>query len=150
MSSSVVTTAGRLAAALGLLVLALWPARAECASERAFVLVVANNGSLDPSIQPLRYADDDGARFYEWASTFADRVELLSVLDDETQKFFPQLARQARTPRRAELRAAMSRLRAEIQRAQAAGHRTTFYFYFAGHGDVGAGREGFLFLADGR
>ena len=32
---------------------------------KSFVVVVANNHSLTPGVAPLRFADDDGARWYE-------------------------------------------------------------------------------------
>jgi hypothetical protein len=125
------------------------PARAE-AGEEAFALVVAHNQSLDPTLRPLRYADDDGARFYEWVSSFARRTVLLAVLDEETQRTFPELGPRARPPTRAELVAVMHSLAEEMKQRRAAGRRTVFCFYFAGHGDVGTDRQGYINLVDGR
>src|SRR5262249_39278155 len=95
--------------------------------------------------------DDDGVRFYELASTFADDVRLLAGLDAESQQVFPGLAQVARRPSRAELREAMAALRQKMLEARREpGVRTVFYFYFAGHGNVGVDREGYLHLSDGR
>ncbi|MCA9664537.1 MAG: caspase family protein [Myxococcales bacterium] len=134
-------------------VLAGSPALADAsptARARVFALVVANNRSLDPSLAALRYADDDGARFYELMRAIGARVELLSVLDAQTQRTFSGLAKQSRPPTRDGLRAAMTRLRGAMMRAQRAGERTVFYFYFAGHGGVDNSREGYINLLDQR
>jgi hypothetical protein len=119
-------------------------------SEQAFALIVAHNKSLDASLAPLRFADDDAARFHELMATFATKTVLLAVLDDETQRTFPGLSRQARPPSRGGLRGAMRELSAAIRASRRAGHRTRFYFYYAGHGDVGSDREGYVHLLDGR
>ena len=120
------------------------------AGTRTFALVVANNRSLDPKIAHLDYADDDGARFYEMMSAVGDRVELLTRLDRESQRVFPRVVRHARRPIKRELLAAMSRLVGAMARAKHEGHRVVFYFYFAGHGEVGKGRQGYIHLEDTR
>jgi len=116
----------------------------------SFALVVANNKSLDPSLPQLQYADDDAARFYELMASTASQVEILAVLDEESQRVFPAIARATRAPRRAELREAIERLRKGILAARQRGSKTVLYFYFAGHGDVGPDREGQIHLLDGR
>ncbi len=123
---------------------------AAAAPQQVFALVVANNRSVDPGVKPLRYADDDGVRVFELLSTFATRAVLLGVLDQETQRVFPAMAKVARRPTHEELRAAMSELRSAMTAARRQGARTVFYFYFAGHGDMGAQSEGFLNLLDRR
>jgi hypothetical protein len=142
------------AAALLLLpaVLLLLPATASASAPKAqvFALVVANNQSRDKSVDRLRYADDDAARFYELISTVATRSELLMVMDKQTQRTFGKLATTARTPTRQNLLAAMDRLRTAMQAARKSGTRVSFYFYFAGHGHVGADREGYVDLLDSR
>jgi hypothetical protein len=136
-------------AASAALAVVVAPARAH-ADEKAFALVVAHNRSLDPGVPPLRYADDDGARFYEFIGSFAERARLLAVLDPATQRTFPELAQKAHPPTRQALREAMDELVAAMAEAHKAGHKTVFYFYFAGHGDVGQDREGYVNLVDGR
>ena len=138
-----------LRSAVCLLLLTL-TAQAAPAHQQIFALVVANNHSLDRSLPALRYADDDGARFYELMASLGSTVKLLSVLDEETQKVFPALATRSRPPTRSALRAAMGQLRGAIQQARKAGRKTALYFYFAGHGDVGQDREGYIHLGDGR
>ncbi len=131
------------------ILLAATPAAA--ADGQVFALVVANNRSLDAAVAPLRYADDDGARFYELLTSMPKaQVEVLAGLDEETQRLFPAVAAQARAPTFDELRHAVERLRGAMSEARERGVRPVFYFYFAGHGNVGTDREGYLNLADAR
>ncbi|MBI5477845.1 MAG: caspase family protein [Deltaproteobacteria bacterium] len=121
------------------------------APTRAFALVIGNNRSLDPGTAALRYADDDAARFYELISSLRSaRVHLLTVFDRETQATFPHLAGVPRPPTREALRQAMAGLVRAMEAARREGARTVFYFYYAGHGDVGGDREGYVHLLDGR
>jgi hypothetical protein len=115
-----------------------------------FAVIIANNKSTDPSIAPLHYADDDGARYRELLSLSARRVELLGVLDAETQKIYPEAAHVARPPMRASLEAALDSVFADIRDASDRGARTVFYFIYAGHGSIGPDGEGELQLLDGR
>ena len=117
---------------------------------RIFALVVANNHSLDPDTADLQYADDDAARFYELMATMADHAELLVTMDETTQRRFPDLARKSRPPTKSELGEAMSRIINAIQDAKDEGYKAVFFFYFAGHGEVGRNREGSLNLQDAR
>jgi len=118
--------------------------------QEAFALIVTNSRSLNKAVSPLLYADDDGARFYELTSSFATKAILLSVLDEQTQKTFPALAKISRQPTRRELIKAMGQIRTAVLQARKRGSRTVFYFYFAGHGDVGADRQGYINLQDKR
>src|SRR5688572_8499225 len=68
-----------------------------------FVLVVANNEHIDAGGPDLRYADDDGAAYYALFGAYARDVELLTVLDDDTQRRYPDLGAVARPPTRAAL-----------------------------------------------
>lgn len=121
------------------------------AGTRTHALIVAHNGSQDPALETLRYADDDGAKYYELFSLIAPgRTTILSVLDAETQPVFPDVARAARPPSRAELDRRLERMFAEIAADNEAGHRTVFYFVYVGHGSVGESGEGNVHLLDSR
>ncbi|HLL84812.1 MAG TPA: hypothetical protein VK420_19240, partial [Longimicrobium sp.] len=51
------------------------------ATERAaYALIVANNIGLEADQAPLRFADDDGARYHEMLSSRVKEAVLLSVL----------------------------------------------------------------------
>jgi len=116
----------------------------------SFVVVVGTTRADRPGLATLRYSDDDAARWAELAGLFAEKVELLAALDDDTQQRHPGLADMARLPTRAELLLALARTRAAIDVEKANGRRTALWFVFAGHGDVSDNHEGYLVLQDGR
>jgi hypothetical protein len=116
----------------------------------SFAVVIGNNKSLGRRRPELRYADDDAARYFEILQTMAPgRVWLLTELDRDTTRLFPEAAARAVAPHRRTLDAVGRELAERMQKARAAGHETELYFVFAGHGDVERG-EGFIELADAR
>ncbi|MGD0676319.1 MAG: hypothetical protein ABSC94_12945 [Polyangiaceae bacterium] len=118
---------------------------------RVLALVVTNNKSAELGRPELRYADDDGAKYYDLFRMVADEadVEILTDFDADSARLFPEALAAARMPIRSEVQAASARLAARARQASGAGERVDFYFVFAGHGDVDHGR-GFLELRDGR
>jgi hypothetical protein len=118
------------------------------ADVKRYAVVVAHGEDVKRDVPPLQYADDDGARYYELFSQVADRVELYTVLDADSQRLFPEAARRARVPRRAELLAGLGRTFEAIERDVAAGDSVELYFVLIGHGDIGAGGEGYVSLLD--
>jgi hypothetical protein len=134
-----------------ILVASLLPAASALASDvppHRFALVIAENEPSGSALQALRYADDDGLRYAEFLRSTGAQVELLTVLDAETQRRYPGAAQGTRPGTRAELVAAMTRLNAAIDRARSAGQSVDFYFVFAGHGEAGASGEGRMHLRD--
>ncbi len=137
----------RLAALLCLVSLFSLTARAE---EHVFALVVSSNQGTSIAQAPLAYADDDGARYYKLFLAMAQSSEdtqLLTSFDAATRAVYPDLTGTARAATRANLVAAISTLAARVAAARAKGEATTFYFIFAGHGEVREGR-GYLGLED--
>ncbi len=136
-----------------LLLLAIPPVRAHAAAEArtTMALIVTSNRSAQLGRPDLQYADDDGAKYYELfrMTAAAEDVHLLTELDRDTARLFPELVDVARAPTREAVRVAAASIAASVVRAQHAGQKVDFYFVFAGHGDVDRGR-GFLELADGR
>ena len=63
-----------------------------------YALIVANNASLSEARAPLRFADDDGARYAELFGVIAEEVRLYSVFDAETQRTFPDQTDRAVPP----------------------------------------------------
>ncbi|MDC0710131.1 caspase family protein [Stigmatella sp. ncwal1] len=114
-----------------------------------YALIVANNASLDPKQAALRYADDDGARYYEFFAPQAQETVLLSVLDEETQGRHPGVASRARPPTRSALLEALRQLNTRMAADKAAGLTPVLYFIFTGHGQRGAAGEGSVNLLDG-
>ena len=135
--------------------MALWVAllvgtAASAAPERvAYALILANNASTDPKQAPLRYADDDGARYYELFAPRTRETVLLSVLDAETQSLHPGLASKTRPPTQAALQEALGRLNARMAEDRARGENPVLYFVFTGHGKRGPAGEGTVSLHDG-
>lgn len=115
---------------------------------RLLSLVVGLNTSRDPGVAPLRYADDDAARYYELFEALGAEPRLLAVLDADTQRRHPQLAAVARPPTRAELERAVKELAAEARRAAEAGQQVELLFAYAGHGNLTPEREGYVNLLD--
>ncbi|MGH7436224.1 MAG: hypothetical protein ACRENE_11170 [Polyangiaceae bacterium] len=114
-------------------------------------LIVTNNRSAELGRPELRYADDDGAKYYELFRMVADSgaVELLTDFDADTARLFPEARGVAHEPTRRDVTDAIARLSAQAATATRAGRPIEFYFVFAGHGDVDRGR-GFLELRDAR
>jgi len=118
-------------------------------AQALFALIVGVNASPSPGVVPLRYADDDAARYLELYRALGARTYLLSRLDENTRRLHAQAAAEALPPRRAELRQVVDALTRDIAQARAAGVRSTLYVIYAGHGDVtDAGWS--LTLEDGR
>lgn len=113
-----------------------------------YVLIVANNASLNDSREPLRFADDDGARYAELFGIFAEEVRLYSVFDADTQRTFPQQTLRAIPPRRDAILAGLEELFAAMRQQTASGRKVVFYFIFSGHGEVGDDGEGYVHLLD--
>ena len=111
-------------------------------AEEVLALVVTNNRSTRLERPDLRYADDDGARYYRMfpGSPGSRACCLLTRFDRATAEAHPELVALARPPRRRELAEALATLAARVAEARRQGRRTHFYFVFAGHGDVERGR----------
>lgn len=117
---------------------------------KSYALIVANNGSVDGGVKALRYADDDGARYYETFSHIADETTLLTVLDADTQRVFPDLATKTRAPSREALSNAVSKLALQLEEDRKQGIHAEVYLVFTGHGHVDADGQGYLSLSDGK
>lgn len=117
---------------------------------KTYAIIVANNGSVDEGVEPLRFADDDGARFYELFDGFVDDAYLLTTLDADSQRVFGPLARRTQAPTKANLRARIKAVSERIAADRASGIESEVYLVFTGHGNVEEGGEGYLSLADGK
>ncbi len=120
------------------------------AQDSRYALIVANNASIDPGVPPLRFADDDGARFFEIFSSYADQTILLTTLDSESQQLFPQAARASAPPSRENLLSSVSALKARIDADRKNGKRAEVFVVFTGHGNRDESGEGYLSLSDER
>lgn len=110
-------------------------------------IIVGVNEPFDTSQPTLRYADDDAARFFELLAPAVDHVELLTVLDAESQALHADAAAHARPPSHAELVRALAAADALARRARSEGRRAELVFVYTGHGRVRGG-EGEVKLLD--
>ncbi len=125
------------------------PAAADTPATETFVMIVTNNQGSGLGRPDLQYADDDGAKYYEFFSMLApeENIELLTKFDRDTARLFPRLRTLVSEPTWQNVIASASRFAKRSKAAMAAGKRVEFYFVFAGHGDVDHGR-GFVELQD--
>ncbi|MBI5549736.1 MAG: caspase family protein [Deltaproteobacteria bacterium] len=136
------------AQAAALVALAAGLARAD--APRRYAVVVGNNHSLDEGVPRLSYADDDALKYFELLQAAGVEVWLLAVADPDAQQRFPAATRVAAPPSRRELMKALASAFTKIEADQVAGRESHFFFVYSGHGGLGAGREGYVNLLDGR
>ena len=140
--------------ALSLLVPAVLLAayRSARAEEPIYAIAIGNNAppaSLDEHLASLRYADDDAAAFIAFLRPIAARVEILTVLDAESQRRFPSMVPIAREPTLRELKRVVEEIRRDLTADVAAGRRPILYFFYSGHGThAAATHAAALTLAD--
>jgi hypothetical protein len=113
-----------------------------------YVLIVANN-SGDEQLEPLRYADDDGVLYYRQFLPYAKQIKLLTMLDDDSQRRFPDMAGTARLPTQENFRRALSAMYAAMQ-ADGRKVRKEFVLVYVGHGGMDDQGRGYLYLQDGK
>ena len=138
----VASTAGCLA----LLLLTL--SSAAMAADRRFAVVIGYNGSDDPNLEPLAYADDDALRYSELLGHTALRTRTLVTMDDASKALWGDVATSA--PTREAVLKALRLTRSAMNKAREAGDRPILYFVYTGHGNYDAEGRGYVHLADGR
>ncbi len=121
------------------------------AKVKRYALIVGNNAppADEASLEPLKYADDDAARYFELTRSWGAESILLAVLDSDTQRRFPQLPIMARPPTRRNLDDAINALSNKAAYDRKRGDEPVLYFIFAGHGSVRDGSP-YLSLLDAR
>jgi hypothetical protein len=137
-----------LAALLTTSLLVAGSARGETPSA-SYALIVGVNRSSAAKLEPLRYADDDAARYHDLFRLLGAHTHVLAHMDANTRRLHPQATAEALAPRAAELESVVGKLRVEIRRAKRRGIRTTLYLVYAGHGEVADG-EAVILLEDAR
>jgi hypothetical protein len=143
----------RFVVAIAVLVLALFAARPAAADgappAATFALIIGSNQSVDRDVPPLRYADDDAARYLDLFRLLGARTYLLSRLDENTRRLHPQSVAEAMEPRKAAYEEALRQLASDVTQAAGRGVETVVYFVYAGHGNVDNG-IGYITLEDTR
>ncbi len=116
---------------------------------RRYAVVIGVNEPGRPGQSPLSYADDDAARFFAFFSVVSRDAALLSLLDDETQKLYPEAVAVAELPEEERVLARVDALFERIRADNRDGHETEFYFVYSGHGFVDDHGEGHLAMRGG-
>ena len=114
-----------------------------------FALIIGVNRSVDADAAPLRYADDDAAKYQELFRGLGARTYLVARLDANTERLHGQAAAEAREPTRAEFGRVVDELAADVRFAQKRRLKTIVYVVYSGHGNVDRGRA-YLALEDAR
>lgn len=107
------------------------------------------NTALDEELAPLRFADDDAARFQDLFRVLGAKTYLLTSPDENTARLHPQASAEAREPTRKNLEEVVSALSEDVAWAQKRGIPTVLYVVYAGHGNVKNG-VGYVSLADAK
>ncbi len=110
-------------------------------------LIVANNKAIDGKTKKLEFADDDGLLYRELFLPFFQRVELLTVADEMTQRLHPDVGSYTKVPNRKNLLETMASLNAEMESQKT--RSTELMFVFVGHGGLDEEARGFINLSDG-
>lgn len=118
-----------------------FPLRAETTAEvERFALIIGANKSIDEELKPLKYADDDAARYFDLMQTLGARTYLLARLDENTARLHPSAQDEAQIPGGDELAGVVALLKGNVRMARQRGARTEFYLFYAGHGNMKEGR----------
>lgn len=133
--------------ALALVVIAGLAQTTEAATKR-YAMIVANSTSLTKGVSPLQFADDDGARYYELLSNVADVTRVYAILDTQSQRLYPEVAKAAFIPRRDVVLRGLADIFERASADVARGDEVIFTFVLVGHGEIGAGGEGYVSLLD--
>jgi len=113
-------------------------------------LVIAHNGSDDPALQPLRFADDDGVMWAETLQRLGVETTLLVDADGPTRASKRPVLEGARTPSPGEVAREVARLRAAHLADREAGRQTDVLLVYVGHGNTDEAGRAYFTLAGGR
>ncbi|NVJ13312.1 caspase family protein [Myxococcus sp. AM010] len=123
-------------------------ASAEAVVRRA--LVIAHNGSDDPSLPSLRFADDDGVLWAETLQRLGVETTLLVDPDEATRATARPVLAGARPPTPDEVKREVARLRAANLVDHELGRQTDVLLVYVGHGNTDEAGRAYFTLAGGR
>ncbi|MFO0727266.1 MAG: caspase family protein [Myxococcota bacterium] len=139
------------AALISLLLLAAEPPPAPPAPApvRRYAIIIGVNDPFTSAQKPLSYADDDAVRFYSLFRELPGEAALFTLLDEETQRLYPEAAPEAELPEKEAIFARADRMFQAIAADKARGVSTELYLIYSGHGLVDERGEGRLGLRGG-
>ncbi|WP_338863395.1 caspase family protein [Myxococcus stipitatus] len=113
-------------------------------------LVIAHNGSDDPSLPALRFADDDGVLWAETLQRLGVETTLLVDPDEATRAEGRPVLTGARPPTPDEVKREVARLRAANLADDELGRETDVLVVYVGHGNTDDMGRAYFTLAGGR
>ena len=113
-------------------------------------LVIAHNGSDDPSLPDLRFADDDGVLWAETLQRLGVETTLLVDPDAVTRAGGRPVLAGARPPTPDEVKREVARLRAASLADDELGRQTDVLVVYVGHGNTDEAGRAYFTLAGGR
>ena len=113
-----------------------------------FAIVIGYNGTQDPGVTPLQFADDDAIATHALLTEAGVAALLFVEMDADTQRLHPALV-PAAAPTLDALFEHFNGLSVAMARAAAEGRQTDFFLVYSGHGDVEHG-QGYVELKGGR
>ncbi|MBJ6763413.1 caspase family protein [Myxococcaceae bacterium JPH2] len=113
-------------------------------------LVIAHNGSDDPALPALRFADDDGVLWAETLQRLGVETTLLVDPDEATREGGSAVLRAARVPTPQAVSQEVARLHAAIQVDRSLGRQTDVLVIYVGHGNTDEAGRAYFTLAGGR
>lgn len=117
-----------------------------------YAITIGNNAppADNSDLKPLRYADDDAVRYYELFRLAGPKAELLTVLDRQSQRRYPNHAQLARLPTLSNLRQVLKRYKLSMRDDIRRGDQPILFLTFSGHGDRSGQGIYYLSLLDAR
>jgi hypothetical protein len=114
------------------------------------VIAIGWNGDDSEPHGKLEFADDDAARFYLEEKPGATKAWLLTTFDANSARAWGKLSEELRAPTADELSRTLGEAFWQMRQDKDAGRETQLVVYFAGHGDISDGGEGFVVLEGSR
>src|SRR5262245_21056764 len=115
------------AAALALALITATTQAAAAPARESFAIIIGNNVAPGTQLAPLRYGDDDAARFAELFTAAGIRVQLLVVPDADTRKLHEATLAGTVAPTRSALDRALKNVFDAIHAAKKRGAESQFY-----------------------
>ncbi|MCP3139531.1 caspase family protein [Pyxidicoccus xibeiensis] len=140
----------KLGVLLGAFTLLLAPGAASAQAVVRRALVIAHNGSDDPSLPDLRFADDDGVLWAETLQRLGVETTLLVAPDAATRAGGRPVLAGARPPTPDEVKREVARLRAASLADDELGRQTDVLLIYVGHGNTDESGRAYFTLAGGR
>jgi hypothetical protein len=117
--------------------LTLWLLAGVAHAKRVIYAIAIGNNQPPPddaALAPLQFADDDAVRYFDLFRRAGEHVALLTILDKQTRRRYPELATEARTPSLAELFRTFDSFRTAMAEDRKRGDEPVFFLAFSGHG----------------